>query len=134
MRETMRCYCGQLSITVSAPPVHHHGCACTLCQRRSGSVMTETGWFREADIAEISGEMRLWHSAGDDRPDIVTASCAVCGGGGYARTGDYLPGTLALPMGGFLGAFGPPEHVHFWGYRADWFTLDCAAVALHDDP
>jgi hypothetical protein len=134
MHHTARCYCGQLSITVKAPPVHYHGCACTLCQRRSGSVMSLSGWFRDEDVVAISGETRTWYSDGEDHPDILTAFCPVCGGGGFFRSGSYLPDTIGIAMGGFAGAFGAPEHIHFWGYRPGWFNLDAPGVALNEDP
>jgi hypothetical protein len=111
------CECGQLAITVTGEPEHVHACTCTKCQRRSGSVMTFSAWFPERQVT-VCGRTASWQPHG---PAAEKVFCPVCGGGGYVRTGAYLPHCVAIRVGAFADPdFPPPAHVHWWASRPRW--------------
>jgi hypothetical protein len=111
------CECGQLRITVTGEPEHVHACTCTKCQRRSGSVMTFSAWFPEGHVT-VHGQTASWQPHG---PGAEKVFCPVCGGGGYVRTGPYLPHCVAIRVGTFADPdFPPPTHVHWWASRPRW--------------
>lgn len=119
-RQTVRhaaCECGQLAITVTGEPEHVHSCTCTRCQRRSGSVMTFSAWFPERNVT-VRGQTASWQPQG---PQTEKVFCPVCGGGGYFRTGAYLPHCVGIRIGTFADpGFPPPTHVHWWANRPRW--------------
>lgn len=88
MAETA-CHCGQLRLTVEAPPVHVHFCTCTRCQRASGSVGGWNGWFPKAAVT-VHGRTSLYLIEGPDHPEAFAAFCPNCGSGGYSTTPGYL--------------------------------------------
>jgi hypothetical protein len=111
------CECGQLAITVTGEPEHVHGCTCKRCQRASGSVMTLSAWFPERQVT-VRGKTASWRPQGLESEKVF---CPVCGGGGYVRTGAYLPHCVAIRVGTFADSdFPPPTHVHWWASRPRW--------------
>lgn len=120
-----KCKCGSLSITVTGEPVHNHACSCTRCQRSTGSVVGWAAWFAAEDVTEISGDYTVWHPKGEATPEVMSAFCPVCGGGGFWKSGDYLPGTLGFDVGTFADpGFPPPAHVHWSGSRPGWVAIE----------
>lgn len=112
------CECGQLTLTLSGDPVHHHACTCTRCQRASGSVMTVTAWFPKSQIVSMTGETMTWQPGG---AGTEVYRCKRCGGGGYFLTGDYLPDCIGINVGHLADPhFGVPDHVHWWPDRPRW--------------
>lgn len=119
MAETA-CHCGQLRLTVTAPPVHVHLCTCTRCQRASGSIGGWNGWFPKAAIT-VRGSTGLYLIEGPDHPEAFAAFCPNCGSGGYSTTPGYLDHCWVIPMGSFGDPQAPaPSMVHFWNNRPGW--------------
>jgi hypothetical protein len=111
------CECGQLAITVTGEPEHVHTCTCTRCQRSSGSAMTCSAWFPERNVT-VRGTTASWQPQG---PQGEKVFCPVCGGGGYFRTGGYLPHCVGIRVGTFADPdFPPPTHIHWWANRPRW--------------
>ncbi len=112
------CICGGLQIVVRGEPRHLHGCTCKRCQRKSGSVMTVSAWYPESQVVSITGACSAW---APDGPASETVFCPTCGGGGYFRTGDYLPDCIGIRIGTFADpSFPKPPHIHWWANRPHW--------------
>ncbi|WP_315854829.1 GFA family protein [Rhizobium leguminosarum] len=119
-----KCSCGALSLEVDGEPVHNHICTCTRCQRASGSALAHNVWFREEHVRVVSGDYSVWFPQGETTPDVMKAFCRICGGGGFSRSGTYLPGTVVIAGGTFADpAFPAPDHVHWWDNRPHWLDL-----------
>ncbi len=116
------CECGALTLRVTVQPVHIHGCTCTKCQRSSGSVMSLSAWFPESGVT-IDGPYTSWFFTKTPDPALVSCFCPTCGGGRFFRTGDYLRGTIGIPVGSFADPdFPPPDHIHWWPDRPRWLS------------
>jgi hypothetical protein len=127
---TAACDCGALRLVVTGDPVHVHGCACSQCQRASGSVMKLSAWFPEAGVT-ILGRFATWDARGPDHPGWTTHFCPVCGGLRFFRTGPYLPDCIGIPVGAFADpAFPAPDHIHWWPDRPHWLTAPAGLVLL----
>jgi len=119
-----QCPCGALRIEVRSDPVHNHICTCNRCQRASGSALAHNAWFPEAAVQVVSGHCALWYPNGEETPGVMKAFCSRCGGGGFSRSGDYLPGTLFFPVGTFADPDFPiPDHAHWWGNHPKWLGV-----------
>jgi hypothetical protein len=119
-----QCPCSALRIAVHGEPVHNHVCTCTRCRRASGSALSHNVWFPEAAVQVIAGHYTIWCPEGEEAPGVMKAFCSRCGGGGFSRSGDYLPGTLVFQAGTFADRdFPAPDHVHWWGSRPQWLEL-----------
>ncbi|WP_081593552.1 GFA family protein [Rhizobium mesoamericanum] len=119
-----KCPCGALCLEVTGEPVHNHVCTCTRCQRESGGVLRHNAWFREEDVRLASGRYSVWYPQGESSPDIMKAFCPICGGGGFSRSGTYLPGAVVIAAGTFASSsFPAPDHVHWWSDRPHWIDL-----------
>ncbi len=126
-----KCECGALHITVRGTPTHIHGCTCTLCQRRSGSVMALSAWFDEADTT-INGDYIRYYYAGTQDDRLMAGFCPICGGGRFFRTGTYLPGHIAIAVGNFADpAFPAPDHIHWWPNRPAWLGAPLGPTPLN---
>ena len=116
---TAACACGALRLTVSAPPLDCHACACTLCQRASGSVMTVSAYFDEAAV-RVTGPWERFHHRGAGREDRWRAFCPSCGGTLFFKP-DARPGVLAVPAGCFGDpGFPVPDFLIWWADRPRW--------------
>ena len=108
---------------VTGDPVHNHACTCTRCQQDSGSVLAHNVWFPEANV-QVSGEYKIWYPHGPSTPDVMKSFCHTCGGGGFAKSGTYLPATIVIAAGTFGDpTFPQPDHVHWWLSRPGWIML-----------
>ena len=119
-----KCRCGALTVTVAGEPEHNHACSCTRCQRSTGSVMGWAAWFAADDVIDISGRYSVWYRNGEADPDVMSVFCSICGGGGFWKSGDYLPGTIGFNVGTFADPdFPPPAHVHWSEVRPKWIGI-----------
>jgi hypothetical protein len=126
---TALCQCGTLRLTVAGAPVHHHACTCTRCQRRSGSALTVTAWYPRDQMLAIRGETHMWRTGGEG---TETYRCAICGGGGYFLSGEYLPHCIAIRAGYFADPDYPsPQHIHWWPKRPRWLKAPVGADLLN---
>jgi hypothetical protein len=115
-----RCDCGQLSFVVRGEPVHIHACACTMCQRSSGSVMSYSAWFPRTAV-EIQGEFTTHHHRGAEHSDRFRCFCPTCGTGRFFQSGSSFPDTVAFAAGIFAGLnVPPPSAILYWDDRPAW--------------
>jgi hypothetical protein len=73
---TARCWCGDLAATLEGEPFYVSSCACTRCQRRTGSFFGVTVYYRPQQMVARSGATDTFHL-----PDGSTTfhRCARCG-------------------------------------------------------
>ena len=115
-----RCVCGALQLTVTAAPTHVHACACTRCQRASGSALLWSAWFPESSVT-IHGAFTRFYLTDTPDPHLMAGFCDTCGGGRFLRSGDYLKDCIAISAGSFADpAFLAPDHIHWWPDRPHW--------------
>ena len=114
------CECGALKITVTAQPRHIHACACTKCQRSSGSALSWSAWFAQSAVT-IQGPYLTYFYSDRVDPQEMAGFCATCGGGKFFRTGDYLSDCIGISAGSFAAPeFLAPDHIHWWPDRPTW--------------
>jgi hypothetical protein len=71
------CACGDLKLTVRGDPFLVSSCACTRCQRRTGSFYGVTAYFRPAQVVDRSGATQTYAPQGGTS---TIHRCARCGG------------------------------------------------------
>ncbi len=124
--KTAACLCGALSVSVATEPHMVHACCCLDCQRRSGSAMSYTAFFRN-DVASTKGEARGWRRIADSGRWKDAHFCPVCGCMVFMRM-QGLPDTIAIPVG----CFGDPDFTKpgkfYWASRRHhWLTMPADA-------
>lgn len=105
---TATCACGQLSITVDAPPRMHGVCHCTNCKRRTGSAFGISAYFDKASVVECSGHTSVYsfHHATQGH-DQERHFCPRCGTTLFWYISS-LPGQIGI-AGGCFADHGLPE-------------------------
>lgn len=77
---TATCACGQVYLTVKAPPTMLGVCHCTNCKRRTGSAFGISAYFDKCSLVAQGGETKtytFWHEAQSHEQE--RHFCAVCG-------------------------------------------------------
>ena len=127
--KTAACACGSLTVSVSAPPLHIHACACLDCQRRSGSAFTCTAFFPEAATA-ISGDVRSFRRLADSGRFNEAAFCPGCGSSVISRL-EGLPNVVGVAVGCFADpAFEKPGTLYWTVRRHDWLATPLGAATI----
>lgn len=72
------CLCGQVTYTLSQPPLFTAICHCTHCQKQSGSAFSVNQVVRRDDLS-IVGEMASFEDRGDSGGVIHRRFCQTCG-------------------------------------------------------
>ncbi|MBA4012679.1 MAG: aldehyde-activating protein [Phenylobacterium sp.] len=71
-----RCFCGDLSVTIAGDPLLVSSCACTRCQRRTGSFFGVTVYVRPDQIVARTGTSDTFQAPG---ATTTFHRCARCG-------------------------------------------------------
>jgi hypothetical protein len=123
------CVCGALTVSVSAPPLHIHACACLDCQRRSGSAFTCTAFFPEAAV-EICGEFHSFRRIADSGRINEASFCPMCGSSVLSRL-EGLPGVVGVAVGCFGDpAFEKPGTLYWTIRRHGWLATPLGAAVV----
>lgn len=75
---TGACQCGQVTYTLSKPPLAVAACHCKQCQKLSTSAFSITAMV-DVDAIEFSGEMKEWRRVADSGNISVAKFCPTCG-------------------------------------------------------
>ena len=125
--KTAACCCGALSVTVSAPALSVHACACLDCQRRSGSAFTCTAFFAE-EVASIQGEYRTFSRIADSGQANESGFCPACGSSVLSRL-EGMPGVVGVAVGCFADpAFDKPGTLYWTIRRHGWLATPLGAA------
>ena len=76
---TATCACGKLSIAIKGDPDRVLACACTQCQRRTGSAFNVSAYFNKSQIVAIEGPHKTFQRSSDLGRNIELHFCPDCG-------------------------------------------------------
>ncbi len=119
---TASCPCGQLQAECTGEPFRISVCHCLDCKRRSGSAFAYQARWPE-DQVRISGEHREWERVADSGNKARFLFCPNCGST-VAYLSEGMPGTIAVPAGGFADVDFPAPSVSVYDERKpDWVDI-----------
>jgi hypothetical protein len=72
------CQCGDITLSVAAPPLLTYACFCYSCQKRTGSAFS-MGLIVPTDALEVSGPLTAWSRQSEKGVTNTRHSCADCG-------------------------------------------------------
>ena len=72
------CLCGAVRYRVEWPPLAMATCACTNCQKQSGSALSVVGITRR-DAIEVDGELAIYMDRADNGNAVERKFCCNCG-------------------------------------------------------
>ena len=128
--KTAVCACGALTVSVVAPPVAIHACACLECQRRSGSAFSCTAFYALADTivnGTFKGHRRIAESGRFNEANF----CPECGCAVFSRA-EAWPDVIGVAVGCFTDpAFEQPGTLYWSSRRHGWLATP-PGVAMHD--
>lgn len=128
-RRTARCSCGGLSLHLSGEPRRVYGCACTECQRATGTVFAYRAIFVGEAVREMVGDVRSWRRIGDAGRWVDQHFCPGCGTLLY-MTAEALNGAISVSMGCFVERdFPRPAAIHNLHRAPQWLDLEAFAPA-----
>ena len=73
------CVCGGVRYKTTGRPQRVSACACTWCQRRTGSAFGLSVYFKESDVEFLQGTLRKYHLTSDTGRSVESEFCEVCG-------------------------------------------------------
>ena len=73
------CVCGAVRYRTSAEPHRVTLCACTWCQRRTGSAIGISVYFDKSAVAFLQGERKTYRLISDAGRWLESEFCVVCG-------------------------------------------------------
>lgn len=125
---TATCACGQLRIRCTGEPVRVSVCHCLNCQRRSGSAFAYQARWPNAQV-EVSGRFHEHtRSDGDSGKPCTFRFCPDCGAT-ISFAGEAMPGTVAVPVGGFADpSFLPPRVSIYEERKHAWVAVTGAGI------
>src|SRR5687767_11864282 len=125
--KTAACCCGALNVTVSAPALSVHACACLDCQRRSGSAFTCTAFFAK-EAASIQGEYRTFSRVADSGRANESGFCPACGSSVLSWL-EGIPDVIGVAVGCFADpAFDKPGTLYWTIRRHGWLATPLGAA------
>jgi hypothetical protein len=124
VRRKAACACGQLSIEVEGDPPFEAICACSQCQKRTGSSFGVSAYFDDAQIVAISGEATSFTRGADSGRHIEANFCPRCGTTLYWRA-EAMPTRLGVAVGCFNDPDFPMPGLAAWTKNIHgWIGLD----------
>jgi hypothetical protein len=91
------CLCGQVSYEISGEPMFVGHCACTSCQKTTGSGHSSVAAFAD-DAVKVHGEVKSYQGLGDSGQPTVLQFCANCGSRLFSRP-TVMPGAVIVSLG-----------------------------------
>ena len=73
------CACGAVRYRTTGEPVRVAVCACTWCQKRTGSAFGISVYFDDADVEFLQGALRKRHLTSDAGRWLESQFCETCG-------------------------------------------------------
>ncbi len=94
------CVCGGVRYRITGMPARAAACACTWCQKRTGSAFGLSVFFEEANVEFLQGALRTYRLTSDAGRWIETEFCEVCGTT-VTWTAELRPGLRGVAGGTF---------------------------------
>jgi len=116
------CACGQLTVTVNAPPQMVHACSCVDCQRGSGSAFSYSAFFPESAV-KTGGAPTRWRRSSEAGRWQESNFCSTCGVTVFGRM-EVLPAVVCVSVGCFANPdFPGPGKLYWSSRRPHWLDL-----------
>ena len=94
------CVCGGVRYRITGMPARAAACACTWCQKRTGSAFGLSVFFEEANVEFLQGALQTYRLTSDAGRWIETEFCEVCGTT-VTWTAELRPGLRGIAGGTF---------------------------------
>ena len=118
------CQCGNIRYRLTGEPLTLYICHCLHCQKQSSSAFGMSLWVNPDEIEFLSGEPKLWTTAGDSGATYLCAFCANCGSRIYNAFGDEHA-SISLKPGTLNDTSWLQPVAHIWTKRAQpWISID----------
>jgi hypothetical protein len=120
---TATCACEKLSIAIKGDPKFVSACACTQCQRRTGSAFNVSAYFNKSQVVAIEGPHKIFQRSSDAGRDIELHFCPDCGSTLFWYA-EFLPDGIGTAVGCFLDPAFPKPKLFAWAaHKMDWVEL-----------
>lgn len=121
---TATCDCGAVSLHAWGRPVSMFQCACSRCQKATGSGHSSIVLFPAKSIA-TTGETRRFERTADSGATFARHFCPNCGTTVHAQS-SRAPDLLIVPAGIFAGQndWYRPNQLIFASHQAGWDLID----------
>lgn len=127
------CLCGQLHLDVAGAPLFTLACNCTQCQRRTGSCLGISAYFRGSQVVRLAGDERQFTRTAESGRQVQTHFCPHCGTTLYWTGPDgNISARIGIAAGCFADpGFPPPQLITWTRHQAQWldFPADIPATA-----
>lgn len=121
-RQTGRCHCGAVRLTLNRPTATVRVCWCRDCQHYAPNGSTNA--VVSADALEVSGETAVYRSTTDSGHTVQRVFCPQCGSLLFARSSGR-PDLLSLRVGNMDDPSAFPPAANIWTASApQWACLD----------
>src|SRR5215213_823361 len=120
VERTASCVCGQLRIICEGDPERITICACTACQRRTGSAYGVGAYFDQTRIKAVAGESKSYSRTSEAGRWLNLSFCPACGTTVFWEL-ELLPGKVGVAVGAFADPAFPKSHSVVWAQHKDGF-------------
>ena len=132
-KRTAHCCCGSLNAQTTGEPELIATCCCEECQRRTGSIVSLSAYWKRDDVL-ISGTARRYMRKGHSGGDVELFFCPTCGSTVYWLLPGFKPEWVAIAAGTFADAHFPSPSVSVWEKtKPNWLSIP-ADVHLDEQP
>lgn len=119
---TAVCACGQLKAICEGDPDRISICACTDCQRRTGSMYGVGAYYKQAQV-KPNGNSRTFNRSSDAGRSVTLNFCPDCGSTVYWRL-ELRPHHIGVAVGAFSDPSFPNPQIAVWlKNKPDWITF-----------
>lgn len=130
---TAHCCCGALNVQTTGAPELVAACCCGECQRRTGSIVSVSGYWKRNNVV-TSGSAKRYLRKGHGGRDVELYFCPACGSTVYWLLPDLKPEWVAIAAGMFGDANFPSPSMSVWEKtKPDWLSIP-ADVHLDGQP
>jgi hypothetical protein len=118
------CVCGAVRYRTTGLPRRVSACACTWCQKRTGSALGLSVYFDEGEVEITQGTLETYRLTSDAGRWIRSEFCRICGTT-VTWTLEFLPGRRGIAGGTFDQPtfWYPLERFVFARSKPDWLAI-----------
>ncbi|HLU03869.1 MAG TPA: GFA family protein [Advenella sp.] len=118
------CSCRKVELICTGEPRRVYACACTECQRCTGTAFSYRAIYPQAAIVSKKGEIKSWRRTGPSGGWLEQHFCTTCGSVVF-MTAQGLKDAISLSVGCLEEpGFPAPQMLHWPQRRHQWLCLD----------
>lgn len=122
MNKIARCACGALSLEIDGISTFSAICHCEPCQRRTGSVLSVSSYYKKADV-KISGPSTVFIREGQQGRKLRNHFCPTCGTTVFWES-DFMPDDYGVAVGTlFDPKFPCPDRSVYEESKHEWINV-----------